>query len=100
MSDDNSKDRFSQICTITLVVVSFFTANTGGQYQNDLIVSQVLELVRGQKTTQNPLSFLPDFYNIVTKVSQSNSLRSESPDGITFSRTIKFIHNIQQTSNN
>jgi hypothetical protein len=97
--EETTKDFFGQNVTITLVVAMKYPANYGGQNDIDGIVSQVTGIVRGTITTSQPLSFTPDFQNIITQVDQSNYFKQEVADGIVYYRTIKFRHRITQITN-
>jgi hypothetical protein len=94
--EDTTKDFFGLNVTITLVVAMKYPANYGGQSDIDGIAAQVSGIVRGTFTTSQPLSFLPDFQNVITQLDQSNYFRQEVADGIVFYRTLKFRHRIQQ----
>jgi hypothetical protein len=59
--EDTTKDFFGQNVTITLVVAMKYPANYGGQTDIDGIAAQVSAIVRGTLTTDQPLSFTPDF---------------------------------------
>ena len=94
--EDTTKDYFGQNVTITLVVAMKYPANYGGQSDIDSIASQVSTIVRGTHTTDQPLSFLPNFQNVITQLDQTNFFRQEVADGIVFYRTMKFRHRILQ----
>jgi hypothetical protein len=95
-AEDTTKDFFGQNVTITLVATMKYPANYGGQSDVDGIAAQVSAIVRGTLTTSDPLSFLPDFQNVITQIDQSNYFRQEVADGIVFYRTMKFRHRILQ----
>lgn len=95
-TEDTTKDFFGQNVTITLVVAMKYPANFGGQSDIDTIASQVSAIVRGTITTSQPLSFTPDFQNVITQLDQSNFFKQEVADGIVFYRTLKFRHRISQ----
>lgn len=95
-TEDTTKDFFGQNITITIVVAMKYPANYGGQSDIDSISSQVSGIVRGTITTSQPLSFTPDFQNVITQLDQSNFFKQEVADGIVFYRTLKFRHRILQ----
>ena len=94
--EETTKDVFGQNVTVTLVVAMKYPANYGGQADIDVIAGQVIGIVRGTFTTSQPLSFAPDFQNVVTQLDQSNFFKQEVADGIVFYRTLKFRHRIAQ----
>lgn len=94
--EETTKDVFGWNATITIVAAMKYTANYGGQSDIDNIAGQIENIVRGAATTSQPLSFLPDFMNVITELDQSNFFKVEAPDGIVFYRTLKFRHRLQQ----
>lgn len=92
--EETTKDHFGQNVTITLVVAMKYPANYGGQSDIDGIANQVMGIVRGSATTSQPLSFAPNFQNVITQLDQTNFFRQEVADGIVFYRTMKFRHRI------
>lgn len=95
-TEETTKDFFGQNVTITLVAAMKYPANYGGQSDVDGIANQVATIVRGTLTTDQPLSFAPDFQNVITQMDQSNFFKQEVADGIVFYRTLKFRHRILQ----
>ncbi|MGP8215798.1 MAG: hypothetical protein ACLQQ4_09570 [Bacteroidia bacterium] len=95
-AEDTTKDFFGQNVTITLIAAMKYPANYGGQSDIDSLAGQISAIVRGTLTTDQPLSFLPDFQNVITQLDQSNFFRQEVTDGIVFYRSLKFRHRIQQ----
>jgi hypothetical protein len=94
--EETTKDNFGWNATVTIVTAMKYPANYGGQSDIDNIAGQIENLVRGANTTSQPLSFLPNFQNVITEMDQSNFFRAQVPDGIMFYRTLKFRHRIQQ----
>jgi len=95
-TEETTKDIFGWDATITLVAAMKYTANYGGESDIDTIAWQIENIVRGGTTTSQPLSFSPDFLNVITQLDQSNFFKALAPDGIVFYRTLKFRHRIQQ----
>ena len=99
-TEDGTKDYYGFNYTITIVVSNKETANAGGQLTIDDICDALLHRIKGSSPTDQPLSFAPNFLNVVTSLEQSNYLPSMELDSIIRSRTIKIRHRIQQLSNN
>lgn len=94
--EETTKDVFGWNATITIVAAMKYPANYGGQSDIDSIAAQIEDIVRGSTTTAQPLSFAPDFANVITQLDQSNFFKVSVADGIVFYRTLKFRHRIQQ----
>ena len=94
--EETTKDVFGWNATITIVAAMKYPANYGGQSDIDSITAQIEDIVRGSTTTSQPLSFAPDFANVITQLDQSNFFKVSVADGIVFYRTLKFRHRVQQ----
>jgi hypothetical protein len=94
--EETTKDFFGWNATITIVAAMKYAANFGGQSDIDNIAGQIENIVRGSTTSSQPLSFAPNFQNVITELDQSNFFKTEVADGIVFYRTLKFRHRIQQ----
>ncbi len=95
-TEDTTKDAFGYNATITLVAVMKYPANSGGESDIDVIAGQIENIIRGATTWSDPISFLPDFINVITQLDQTNYFRAQAPDGILFYRTLKFRHRVQE----
>lgn len=94
--EETTKDLFGYNATMTIVAVMKYPANYGGESDIDVIAGQVENIIRGATTASDPISFLPDFINVITELEQTNYFRAEASDGIFFYRTMKFRHRIQE----
>jgi hypothetical protein len=94
--EETTKDVFGWNATITVVAAMKYPANYGGQSDIDKIAGQIENIVRGTSTTSQPLSFLPDFQNVITQLDQGNFFKVQVVDGVVFYRTLKFRHRVQQ----
>ena len=95
-TEETTKDVFGWNATITLVAAMKYDANYGGQSDIDNVAGQIENIVRGSTTTNQPLSFSPNFQNVITQLDQSNFFKAMAADGIVFYRTLKFRHRIQE----
>jgi len=95
-TEETTKDYFGWNATMTVVAAIKYSANYGGESDIDTIANQIENIVRGGTTQSQPISFLPDFQNVITELDQSNFFKALAPDGIVFYRTLKFRHRIQQ----
>ncbi len=95
--ENRNKDQFGWELTMTIKIVSLYKGDYGGQDDNDGIANSAMGIIVGSKPGQNPLSFAPNFVNIVSGVDSSQVIAPENaPDGQVFSRVIKFRHLISQ----
>lgn len=96
---NRNKDRFGWDVTVTLVIVSKFSGNSGGQSVNDGIAQQIEQAVVGSSPGQNPLSFGVNFTNAVSELITSTTMPPQDvADGTVYYKILKFKHTIQQFS--
>lgn len=91
---NRTKDCFGWDVTVTLVIVSFFQGNSGGQATNDKIATQVEELIVGPNpANQNLLNFGTQFYCVSSDLITSTTMPPQDvEDGTVFYRILKFKH--------
>jgi hypothetical protein len=98
---NRNKQNFCWDLTMTLNIVSLFPANSGGQAVNDAVANQIEQIILGTVPGQTPLSFAPNFNNILNELIMSNTMPpQEASNGMVYYRILKIKHTIQQFNNN